>query len=136
MSIKMDFELNQWFNQKYIITPEVYLYFQKCSKDLNPLHTDEEYACLKGFPEKVMYGNILNAFISHFIGECLPTKDVIIHSQTISYKNPVFVNEELDFEGIVSGIFEAVNVIEFKYKFIKPNGEIAAKGLIQIGVLK
>ena len=28
----------------YQVTPEVYNYFQLCSKDYNPLHTDEEYA--------------------------------------------------------------------------------------------
>lgn len=132
----MDFELNQCYKHKYTVTHEVYSHFRICSRDLNPLHTNEEFARLRGFPKIVMYGNLLNAFISHFVGECLPTKDVIIHSQTISFKNPVFMNEELDFEAIVSGIFEAVNAIEFKYKFIKPNGEIAAKGLIQIGVLK
>lgn len=131
----MDFQLNQCYKQKYCITPEVYEHFQMCSKDYNPLHTDESFAHLKGFPHKVMYGNILNAFISHFIGESLPTKDVIIHSQSISFKNPVFMNENLDFEAVVSGLYEAVNAIEFKYKFSKPNGKIAAKGIIQIGVI-
>jgi len=132
----MDFQLNQCYKQKYCVTTEVYEHFQECSQDFNPLHTDEEFAHQKGFPEKVMYGNILNAFISHFIGECLPTKNVIIHSQSITFKNPVFMNECLVFEAVVSDLFEAVKAIEFKYKFIKPNGEIAGKGLIQIGVLK
>ena len=132
----MDFQLNHCYKQRYTVTPEVYLYFQICSGDLNPLHTDEEFARLKGFIGKVMYGNILNVFISHFVGECLSTKDVIIHSQSITFKNPVYMNESLEFEAVVSGIFEAVNAIEFKYKFIKQNGQIAAKGLLQIGVIK
>jgi len=132
----MDFQLNDFFKQQFVVTPEVYKHFQECSNDRNPLHTDEEFARAKGFPKKVMYGNILNAFVSYFIGECLPTKNVIIHSQEIAFKNPVYLNETLDFEAHVSGIYEAVNAIEFKYKFIKPDGKIAAKGLIQIGVLK
>jgi len=132
----MDFQLNDCYKQQFAVTPEVYKHFQECSNDRNPLHTDEKFARAKGFPEKVMYGNILNAFVSYFIGECLPTKDVIIHSQEIAFKNPVFLNETLDFEARVSGVYEAVNAIEFKYKFIKPDGKIAAKGLIQIGVLK
>lgn len=88
----MDFKINSVFRQTYTVTPEVYSHFQMCSKDYNPLHTDEEFARLKGFPQKVMYGNILNAFLSNFIGECLPIKDVIIHSQSISFKNPVFMD--------------------------------------------
>jgi acyl dehydratase len=132
----MDFQLNDCYKHQFVVTPEVYKHFQECSNDRNPLHTDEEFARAKGFPEKVMYGNILNAFVSYFIGECLPTKDVIIHFQEIAFKNPVFMNEILDFEARVSNVYEAVNAIEFKYKFIKSGGKIAAKGSIQIGLLK
>ena len=132
----MKFKLNDNYKHKFIVTHDVYLQFQLCSNDRNPLHTDEEFAQSKGFKGKVMYGNILNAFVSYFIGECLPEKNVIIHSQEIAFKNPVYLNEELDFEVRVSGIYEAVNAIEFKYKFIKPDSKIAAKGLIQIGLLK
>jgi len=132
----MDFQLNNSYTHQFTITKEVYFHFQMCSNDRNPLHNDEEFARSKGFPQIVMYGNILNTFLSYFIGECLHTKDVIIHSQEIAFKNPVFMNEKLDFEAFVSGVYESVNTIEFKYKFIKPNGKIAAKGLIQIGLLK
>jgi len=132
----MLFILNDSYSQQFIITQEVYHHFQMCSGDYNPLHTDAAFAKEKGFPERVMYGNILNVFISCFIGEKLPTKNVIIHSQEIAFKNPIFMNEVLDFKATVSGIFESVHAVEFKYKFIKSNGKIAAKGLIQIGLLK
>lgn len=132
----MEFKLNENYNHQFTITLEVYQQFQLCSNDRNPLHTNEDFAKSKGFTDKVMYGNILNAFLSFFIGECLPTKNVIIHSQEIAFKNPVYMNEKLEFEAKVSGIFEAVNAIEFKYKFIKLDGKIAAKGLIQIGLLQ
>ena len=45
----------------YHVTPVVYDSFQRCSEDMNPLHTDESFAREKGFPGCVMYGNILNA---------------------------------------------------------------------------
>lgn len=131
----MSFQLNDSYKQTYTVTPEVYTHFQGCSKDYNPLHVNEEFAKSKGFSKKVMYGNILNAFISHFIGECLPTQEVVIHSQTISFNNPVYLNENLSFKAEVVGVFESVNVIEFKYKFTKPDDKTAAKGKIKIGVL-
>lgn len=70
----MDFQLYHCYKQRYTVTPEVCEHFLLCSQDVNPLHTDYEFAKQKGFPGRVMYGNILNVFISHFIGECLPTK--------------------------------------------------------------
>lgn len=132
----MEFEINKSYNHQFTVTQDVYEHFQKCSNDMNPLHTNEHFAKSLGFMDKVMYGNILNAFVSFFIGELLPTKSVIIHSQEIAFKNPVYLNEKLEFEAIVSGIYKAVNAIEFKYKFMKLDGKVAAKGLIQIGLLK
>lgn len=129
------FQSGDLFNEKFIVTKEVYETFQKCSGDYNPLHTDEEFAKMRGFTQRVMYGNILNAFLSCFIGEKLPTKEVIIQSQEISFRNPVYMGDILDFEAVVAGIYEAVHTIEFKFKFIKQNGVVAAKGKILIGLL-
>jgi len=124
----------------YQVTPEVYKAFQLCSQDMNPLHTDEAFAQEKGFESRVMYGNILNAFISHFVGMCLPTPDVMIQSQDISFHKPVFLNDQIALEATVDTVSEAVGIIEFKLKFrrisegVKP--ELVAKGHVQIGLLK
>ena len=123
------------YTHHFIITKNVYKSFQICSGDKNPLHTNELFARNKGFQTKVMYGNILNAFISYFVGECLPTKDVIIHSQDISYTNPVYMNDKLRLESKIECVFESVNAIEFKYKFINQNNKVVAKGHVQIGLL-
>jgi len=121
---------------QFLVTESVYKYFQECSGDKNPLHTDDSFARNKGFKARVMYGNILNAFVSYFIGECLPTKDVIIHSQDIVYKKPVYINDQLNFEAIIDGIYESVGTIEFSFKFINHDNQVVAKGHIQIGILK
>lgn len=126
---------NQQYSQEYIVTEQVYQTFQQCSGDYNPLHTDETFAKSKGFPERVMYGNILNAFISHFIGMVLPTQEVIIHSQEIYFRNPVFLNDHLLLSAQVANISEMVNVVEFKFTFRKQDGKVVAKGNIQIGVI-
>ncbi len=123
------------FTHIFVVNENIYNDFQKCSNDLNPLHTNKKFAIRKGFLDKVMYGNILNAFLSYFVGELLPTKEVIIHSQKIDFKKPVYLNDKLLFEAKVSGVYESVNAIEFKYKFFKSDRQIAAKGLIQIGVI-
>jgi 3-hydroxybutyryl-CoA dehydratase len=121
---------------QFLVTGSVYQYFQECSGDKNPLHTDDSFARNKGFKERVMYGNILNAFLSYFIGESLPTKDVIIHSQDIVYKKPVYMNDRLDFEAKIDGIYESVETVEFSFKFINCDKQIVAKGHVQIGILK
>lgn len=123
------------YHHLFVVTREVYDAFQKSSGDFNPLHTNLEFAKLKGFQECVMYGNILNGFVSYFIGMLLPSPNVIIHSQDIAYKNPVFMGDELDFTAKVDDISEAVKAVMFKFTFKNASGKVVAKGHVQIGVI-
>lgn len=122
----------------YKVTPDVYYNFQCCSNDLNPLHTDMEYVSSKGFPGLVMYGNILNAFVSHFVGMLLPSREVMIQSQDISFHKPVFLNDEILLEAGIDAVSEAVNIVRYKFKFRRIGDgkqELVAKGHVQVGLL-
>jgi len=132
----MIFELGQKFEESFIISDEIYNGFIHTFNDKNPLHTNQQFALDKGFKGVVMHGNILNGFVSYFIGECLPTKNVIIHSQEIQFKNAVYLNDELQFKSEIIGIYESVNAIEFKFDFKNKEGKTVAKGKIQIGLFK
>ena len=123
----------------YKVTSDIYSSFQKCSNDYNPLHVDQLYAVSKGFSDCVMYGNILNAFISHFVGMLLPSKEVMIQSQDISFHKPVYLNDEIMLEATVDTVSEAVNIIVYKLKFRRldeDKSELVAKGHVQIGLFK
>jgi acyl dehydratase len=130
-----DLNINDVFTKSFVVSPKVYDGFIAAFNDKNPLHTDKDFAVSKGFKGKVMHGNILNGFVSYFIGECLPIKNVIIHSQQIQYKNPVYLNDEIIFEAYIDDIYESVNAIGFKFTFKNSESKIVAKGQIQIGLL-
>ena len=132
----MIFTIGEEFKRAFEVNAEHHKQFIALSNDNNPLHVNEEFAKSKGFVGRVMHGNILNSFLSFFIGECLPTKNVIIHSQEIIFKNPVYLNDSLSFIAKVSGVFESVNAVEFKYSFRNEDSKVVAKGKIQIGLLK
>ncbi len=131
----MIFKLNDKFEKEFHISGDIYKGFINLFQDNNPLHVDELFAIGKGFKGRVMHGNILNGYISYFIGECLPIKNVIIHSQEIQYKNAIYLNDVLYFEAIISGIYESVNAVEFKFIFKNKESKIISKGKFQIGVL-
>jgi len=132
-------EFSRIFPQKiiknFIVDEMVYKSFQACSCDFNPLHVDDNYAIDKGFKGKVMYGNILNAFISYLVGECLPSKEVIIHSQNINYLLPVYLNDSLELELSINAIYESVNAIDLKFIFRNVSEKVVSRGIIQIGIL-
>ena len=123
------------YHHRFTVTQAVYEAFQQCSGDFNPLHTDRGFASAKGFGDRVMYGNILNGFVSYFVGMMLPVPDVIIHSQDIVFKNPVFLDDELDFTAKVEDVSEAVGVVVFKFTFRNAEGKLVARGHVQIGTI-
>lgn len=123
------------YHHQFIVDESVKQGFQLCSGDYNPLHNDESFAKRKGFSQCVMYGNVLNCFVSYFIGELLPTQEVIIHSQEIAYRQPVYLGDTLVFTAKVSEVFEMVNTVDFSFVFRNGDGKVVAKGKIQIGLI-
>jgi acyl dehydratase len=124
------------FIHEFRVDRAVYDAFVKAFGDHNPLHVDDAFAASKGFQGKVMHGNILGGFLSYFVGECLPTKEVVLHSQRIDYKRPVYLDDVLTFEASVEEVHESVGAVEFRFQFRKSGAEVVAKGRLQIGLLK
>ncbi|MGB0870307.1 MAG: MaoC/PaaZ C-terminal domain-containing protein [Flavobacteriales bacterium] len=128
-------EIGEKYELDYSINEHVYNGFLNTFKDHNPLHTNEDFAKEKGFPKKVMHGNILNGCLSHFIGEELPTKDVIIHAQEINFLKPVYLNDTVTLKAVLKEKIEAVSAFVFKYTFVNQDGVKVARGKIQIGII-
>lgn len=124
---------------EYVVTDKVYEAFKACSGDTNALHVDETYACDKGFKARVMYGNILNAFLSHFVGMLLPTDRVMIHAQDIAYHAPFYLGDTLRLHATCDTVSEAAGVVIYKFKFTRDDDDkcrLIARGHIQIGILE
>lgn len=129
-------QLNQKFEHLFSVDAHVYEGFIAIFNDHNSLHTDEVFAKEKGFKTKVMHGNILNGFISYFIGELLPSEKVMILSQNINYRKPVYLNDRLLFEAVVVEQSESVMVNTFSFKFRNEEKELVASGKILIKELE
>ena len=122
----------------YCVTQQVYDAFRLCSGDNNPLHISENFAHEHGFEGRVMYGNILNAFLSHFVGVLLPCDQVMIHAQDISFHAPVYLGDQLLFQAQCETVSEAVDIVIYKFKFVRNEGgkrRLVARGHVQIGFL-
>ncbi|GHV08419.1 hypothetical protein AGMMS50229_16810 [Campylobacterota bacterium] len=153
--MQIPFAIGDTFEREFDLSQRVYDGFIDLFNDRNPLHTDRAFAAAFGFDNVVAHGNILNGFLSYLIGEAIPTKDVIIHSQTINYKQPAYIGDRVSIKAVVSEIYESVGAVVLNLKFMRqsrperereretgsdaaaPNGkpEIIASGKIQIGIL-
>ena len=125
---------NQKFEVSYQITDSIYTGFMLLFDDNNELHINSDYAKSKGFKEKVMHGNILCGFLSNFVGQLLPPRNTIIHSITINFMKPCYLNEMIKLNILVVEYHESVSVCILDFKF-SSNNEIVAKGTLQIGLI-
>lgn len=132
-------EKSQAIEVTYHVTEDVYFGFQRISSDYNPLHTDEAFAKSKGFPARVIYGNILNGFVSHFVGMALPSRYVMIQTQDIQFRKPVYLGDAILLKSEIETVSESVEIINYKLKFYRiaePENVLVASGHVQIGTLK
>ena len=122
------------FVEHFIVSTEIYQGFMAIFKDRHPLHTNGHYAQMRGFRSEVMHGNILNGFLSYFIGECLPDRELMIISQEIRYQRPVYLGDLLILQAEVADIHHSVNVFDFACKFRNEvDGKIVASARINVG---
>ena len=123
------------FSRQFVVSQSVYDGFIQTFNDRNPYHVSDDAAREKGFAEKIMHGNILNGFLSYFIGECLPVKAVVIQSQEIKFHKPVYLNDTVTLIAEVADFHESVRPAEMSFHFLNQNNAKVARGKISIGLL-
>ena len=73
--------------------------FAKISGDFNPLHMSDEYASTTNFEKRVCHGMLLTSFFSQLVGMHLPGKNSLYFSQTLNFRNPCFIDDNITIEG-------------------------------------
>ncbi len=97
-------------SKKFKITEDIVNNFAIISQDFNPIHLDEEYAKKSIFQKKITHGMLLGSYISGLIANEYPGKGSIYLEQSLSFKNPCFIGDEV--EVIVELIYQE----NYKYK--------------------
>ena len=109
--------------------------FVEISGDVNPMHTDVNFATSRGFDGVLVYGGILIAQISRMVGMHLPGRDALWSSLNIHFARPLLVGQTAELEARVEHISEATSSIELTFK-ITSQGKTLAKGSAGVQILK
>lgn len=123
------------FTRQFVVSPSVYDGFMQTFNDRNPYHVSDATAQAAGFAGKIMHGNILNGFLSYFVGECLPVKTVVIQSQEIKFHKPVYLNDTVTLHAEVADFHESVRTAVITFHFLNQNNIKVAKGRLLVGLL-
>ena len=88
--------------------------YAKISGDFNPLHMSEEYASTTNFGKRVCHGMLLASFFSQLVGMYLPGKNSLYFSQTLNFRNPCFIDDNITIEGEIIEKKSNVKLITLK----------------------
>ena len=102
--------------------------YLKLSGDSNPIHYDEEYAKSTAFKHCIVPGILVGSLFGGLLGSSLPGKGTVHLGQTMSFKKPVFVDEEIKATIEIINIRKDKPIITFKTNCYKTNGDIAIAG--------
>lgn len=106
--------------------------FAKISGDFNPLHMDQQYAQSTKFGKRVCHGMLLASFFSRMVGMYLPGKNSLYFSQTMNFRLPCFINDEVTVEAEVTQTSIASRIIELKTAIYNQEGKCLVEGIAKV----
>ena len=131
-------ELQVGMEEKFSVrvTEEMMQTFRQLTGDVNPLHTDDDYAKAAGFRQKVVYGMLTASFFSTLAGVYLPGKHCLLHEVKTSFVRPVFAGDTLEISGKIAHKNETFRQLTIEGCILNQNDEKVARAVILAGVLK
>jgi 3-hydroxybutyryl-CoA dehydratase len=99
-----DLSLGQSAEVSHVVTDADIRAFAEVSGDKNPVHLDEAYAASTPFKTRIAHGMLSAGYISAVLGTRLPGPGAIYISQTMNFKRPVRIGDEVTTRATVSAI--------------------------------
>ncbi|MFI3202010.1 MAG: MaoC/PaaZ C-terminal domain-containing protein [Eubacteriales bacterium] len=132
-----DLSLGHTEHYQTTITEDLVTKFKELSGDLNPLHTNDSYAKLKGNQGRVVYGMLTASFLSTFAGMYLPGKYSLIHSVDVKFLKPLYVDIDtpLTITGEVVRKDDLFKLLTLKVTMVTDSGIKVCKATMKVGVL-
>jgi 3-hydroxybutyryl-CoA dehydratase len=88
--------------------------FAAVSGDDNPVHLDDAYAATTAFGERIAHGMLSASYISAILGTKLPGPGAIYLSQTLRFRRPVKVGDQVTARATIAALDEAKGRVTFE----------------------
>lgn len=108
-----DLYVGQTAEKHYLVDEAAIQRFAEASGDHNPLHMDEAFAAKSFFKGRIAHGMLAGAYLSAVLGTMLPGPGAIYMSQTLNFRRPVRIGDEVTAQVAVAAIDEAKGRVTF-----------------------
>jgi len=103
-------------------------WFAEATGDRNPVHLDEAYAAATPFGRRIAHGMLVAGSISAVLGTRLPGPGCVYLGQTLQFRAPVFLGEEITARVEVIKVREDKPVITLRTTCTNARGEVVIEG--------
>jgi len=124
----MKYSIGRVFQKQFVMSEEKVNKFADVTGDRNPVHIDEEYAKSTIFKQRICHGMLVSSCISNAIANDLPGPGTIYLSQTLSFKQPVFLDDIVTVSLEVTKIREDKNIMTIKTTCKNQNNVLVIDG--------
>jgi 3-hydroxybutyryl-CoA dehydratase len=114
------------------LTERDVILFAACSGDVNPVHLDKDFAATTLFGEPIGHGMWTGALVSAAIATRLPGPGSVYRSQSLSFKHPVKIGDEVTVTLIVTEIKARVKLVTLDCEAHNQDGKLIAKGVAEV----
>jgi 3-hydroxybutyryl-CoA dehydratase len=102
--------------------------FAELSTDKNPIHLDDAYSATTIFKQRIVHGSLVSSLISAVLGNKMPGNGSIYLSQTVNFKRPVFLNDEVTCVVEIMEILTEKSIYKLSTNCYNSNNEIVIEG--------
>jgi acyl dehydratase len=110
------------------ITESDVVLFGCVTGDQNPLHTDELAASASRFGRRIAHGMLAAGLISAVLGMQMPGPGTIYLKQTLSFRQPIYINDTVTTTVEVAAIREDKPIATLTTRITNQNGELVVEG--------
>ena len=127
-----DIFIGQQESFKIKITDLMVEQFSNLSGDLNPLHMDNQFAESSSFKKRIVHGMLLASFFSQLIGMKLPGKNALYFSQTLNFRSPCYIDDEIEVVGEVIEKSDSTQIITLSTTIFNKSKTCLIDGIAKI----
>jgi len=109
-------------------TEEEVFRFAELSADKNPLHLDKDFGRASIFSQRIVHGMLVASLFSGLIGMQLPGEGSIYLGQTLAFKAPVAIGEQVTATVEIIKIREDKPIVTLRTLCIDSGGKVLIEG--------
>ncbi len=89
-----DFNVGDYYEERFIVTYEQGKRFAELSHDFNPIHLDSEVGAKSRFRSNIVHGMLAMSYVSGILGNKFPGNGTIYLGQNCQFRKPIFYDKE------------------------------------------